>query len=73
MCCGNLETGVTSSFYIVALRGYEVSVSSQKKSIFFSILRGTGMMIITVVHFTPSAQTSDGQHFLDSGGRLMLG
>lgn len=30
MCCGNLETGVTSSFYIVALRGYEVSVSSQK-------------------------------------------
>lgn len=31
------------------------------------------MMIIIVVHFTPSAQTSDEQSFLDSGGRLILG
>lgn len=31
------------------------------------------MMIIIVVHFIPSAQTSDGQNSLDSGGRLMLG
>lgn len=70
MYCGNLERGVTSSFYVVALRGYEVSVSLQKKSIFFRILRGTGMMIITVVHFIPSAQTSDGQNSLDSGGTV---
>lgn len=55
----------------MAFSKYEVSVSLPKEH-FLRILRGTGMMIVTVVHFILSAQTLDGQNSLDFGRRLML-
>lgn len=43
-----------------------------QKSIFLGILRGTGMTIIIVVHFTPSAQTSDGQSSQEGGWLVLM-